>query len=182
MSLSHGLNFLSTEPPSRDEVIGDILRRLNCFVTRCVAVLAHDVLTDIPVTNITHNAIDSIFSRCVRKISSSRPYFVCVYIVVSLCTGWFGNCSSWSFAIFLGVSMELGWTIRYFVFHRSWLLAGFGYFDCPKWIKLRGHLFVADLSLQPPGRAAVSGSAPILSIVDVAALFNKRMRMYSLLP
>lgn len=77
-SLSHCVIFLHTALIASDEVFGNVLMQFDGIVSKCVAVPEEYISKIITDTNLTHNAIDSIFAQSVCKVLSYVLFSVCV--------------------------------------------------------------------------------------------------------
>lgn len=74
--------FLHTAPIGSDEVSGNLLRRVDLVVSRCVALQAPHAFRAIAYMNMTYNGIDSVFLRWVSELICCRMHSIFVVFVI----------------------------------------------------------------------------------------------------
>lgn len=79
-SFSHCFIPLPLAPIASIEVIDEVFRRLDYIVSTFVAVPTYDIPTVMALTNVMHNAINSIFPFCISLFVCSSSSFPCVDI------------------------------------------------------------------------------------------------------
>lgn len=76
MWLLHCISSPYLMPIASNEVFENVLRQLSHIARWCVAPPAHDVSNVIAITQVTYNAIDCVFVRCISKFICGSSLFI----------------------------------------------------------------------------------------------------------
>lgn len=82
-SLLHCVILLNTVTLASGKVLGDVFRRLHIIFSGCIAALVYDVASAISLTNMTHKAINSVFSPRLSALGACWLSSICDGFVVS---------------------------------------------------------------------------------------------------